>query len=251
MGYSFNLKDVRLDGNQVDFTEESDSAMALKNSIETKAFNVGDNSELTYSYSYFTSDSAKVLMSLKDGEVVNYSLDLVDAASKEVLKNLASVSYSNKDVNKKRPEYYKLLLKGIGNRTVKLRISSDVSLTDASGVVSTIAKIYSNGSSLKKNSFIEVNYSDVKPVVEYGLSQNYPNPFNPSTVINYQIPKASKVTLKIYDMLGKEVTTLVNEYKEQGRYSVEFNASSLPSGTYIYEIRANGFEKSGKMMLLK
>ncbi|MGE5440637.1 MAG: T9SS type A sorting domain-containing protein, partial [Bacteroidota bacterium] len=79
----------------------------------------------------------------------------------------------------------------------------------------------------------------------------YPNPFNPSTVINYQIPKASKVTLKIYDMLGKEVTTLVNEYKEQGRYSVEFNASRLPSGTYIYEIRTNDFVKSGKMLLLK
>ncbi|HEX2962866.1 MAG TPA: matrixin family metalloprotease [Ignavibacteriales bacterium] len=251
MGYSFNLKDVRLDGSQVDFTEESDSVSAQRNFIETQAFSVGDNSELTYSYSYFTSDSAKVLMSLKDGEVVNYSLDLVDATSSEILKNLASVSYSNKDVNKKRPEYYKLLLKGIGNRTVKLRISSDVSLTDASGVVSTIAKIYSTGSSLKKNGFIEVNYSDVKPVVEYGLSQNYPNPFNPSTVINYQIPKASKVTLKIYDMLGKEVTTLVNEYKEMGRYSVEFNASELPSGTYIYEIRANDFIKSGKMMLLK
>ncbi|MCU7500135.1 MAG: T9SS type A sorting domain-containing protein, partial [Ignavibacteria bacterium] len=53
------------------------------------------------------------------------------------------------------------------------------------------------------------------------------------------------------DMLGKEVTTLVNEYKEQGRYSVEFNASHLPSGTYIYELRANDFVKSGKMLLLK
>jgi hypothetical protein len=251
LGLSFNLKDVRLDGSQVDFNEESDSAKAQRNFIETRAFSVGDNSELTYSYSYFTSDSAKVLKSLKDGEVVNYSLDLVDATSKEVLKNLAGVSYSNKDVNKKRPEYYKLLLKGIGNRAVKLRISSDMSLIDHSGVVSTISKTYSTGSSLKKNGFIEVNYSDVKPVVEYGLSQNYPNPFNPSTVINYQIPKASKVTLKIYDMLGKEVTTLVNEYKEQGRYSVEFNASRLPSGTYIYEIRTNDFVKSGKMLLLK
>ncbi|MCU7493005.1 MAG: T9SS type A sorting domain-containing protein [Ignavibacteria bacterium] len=92
--------------------------------------------------------------------------------------------------------------------------------------------------------------SETAPV-EYALSQNYPNPFNPSTVINYEIPKTSRVTLKIFDMLGKEVTTLVNEYKEQGRYSVEFNASHLPSGTYIYELRANDFVKSGKMLLLK
>ncbi|MGE5441245.1 MAG: T9SS type A sorting domain-containing protein, partial [Bacteroidota bacterium] len=96
----------------------------------------------------------------------------------------------------------------------------------------------------------EMVESETAPV-EYALSQNYPNPFNPSTVINYEIPKTSRVILKIFDMLGKEVTTLVNEYKEQGRYSVEFNASNLPSGTYIYELRANDFVKSGKMMLLK
>lgn len=96
----------------------------------------------------------------------------------------------------------------------------------------------------------EIVESEIAPV-EYALSQNFPNPFNPSTVINYQIPKASKVTLKVYDMLGKEVATLVDGYKEMGSYSVQFNASSLPSGTYIYEIRANDFVKSGKMLLLK
>ncbi|HEX2865666.1 MAG TPA: T9SS type A sorting domain-containing protein [Ignavibacteriales bacterium] len=104
---------------------------------------------------------------------------------------------------------------------------------------------------VKKDNFADLNYSDVKPVTEYALSQNYPNPFNPTTVINYALPRASKVTLKIYDMLGREVTTLVNGYKETGRYSVEFNASSLPSGTYIYAIRASDFVRSGKMLLLK
>ncbi|MCU7492671.1 MAG: T9SS type A sorting domain-containing protein [Ignavibacteria bacterium] len=88
-------------------------------------------------------------------------------------------------------------------------------------------------------------------VTEYALSQNYPNPFNPSTVINYDIPKASKVSLRVYDILGKEIAALVDGYKEMGRYSVQFNASSLPSGMYIYEIRANNFIKSGKMLLLK
>ncbi|MGE5411559.1 MAG: C25 family cysteine peptidase, partial [Clostridiales bacterium] len=88
-------------------------------------------------------------------------------------------------------------------------------------------------------------------VTEYALSQNYPNPFNPSTTINFDIPNASKVSLKVYDILGKEVAVLVDGYKEMGRYSVQFNASDLPSGMYIYEIRANNFIRSGKMMLLK
>lgn len=96
-----------------------------------------------------------------------------------------------------------------------------------------------------------VDHNGDQKVRTYGLSQNYPNPFNPSTVINFEIPQASKVSLKVYNMLGKEMATLVNGYKEMGRYSVQFNAKDLPSGMYIYEIRANSFIRSGKMLLLK
>jgi hypothetical protein len=85
----------------------------------------------------------------------------------------------------------------------------------------------------------------------YSLSQNYPNPFNPSTTINYSIAKASKVVLKIYDLLGKEVSTLVDGNKAAGRYSVTFNASNLPSGIYIYMLKSDGFASNNKMILLK
>lgn len=88
-------------------------------------------------------------------------------------------------------------------------------------------------------------------LASFELSQNYPNPFNPLTVINYSLPGAAYVTLKIYDLLGKEAASIVNEYKSSGRYSVQFDASNLPSGTYIYELRANDFIKTSKMMLLK
>ena len=76
---------------------------------------------------------------------------------------------------------------------------------------------------------------------KYDLSQNYPNPFNPSTKISYSIPKNGMVTLKVYDVLGKEITTLVNEVKNPGKYIVEFNASNLSSGTYFYRIQAGDF----------
>jgi chitodextrinase len=86
---------------------------------------------------------------------------------------------------------------------------------------------------------------------KYSLSQNYPNPFNPSTIIKYQILKAGSVTLKIYDVLGKEIKTLVNEEKAAGSYSVNFNASLLANGVYFYQIKSGGFTATKKMILLK
>ncbi len=86
---------------------------------------------------------------------------------------------------------------------------------------------------------------------EFSLEQNYPNPFNPVTVISWQSPVGSHQTIKVYDVLGNEVATLVDEYREAGRYKVEFDASNLASGVYIYKIQAGDFVSSKKMMVIK
>jgi hypothetical protein len=86
---------------------------------------------------------------------------------------------------------------------------------------------------------------------QYSLGQNYPNPFNPTTKIDFAIPKSSIVTVKIYDILGHEIKTLVNEYKTAGIYSIEFDASSLSSGVYFYTIHAGDFTASKKMTVIK
>jgi photosystem II stability/assembly factor-like uncharacterized protein len=96
-----------------------------------------------------------------------------------------------------------------------------------------------------------INDKNISVVNEYSLFQNYPNPFNPSTKINWQSPVGSWHTLKIYDVLGKEITTLIDEYKPSGRYEIEFNASMLPSGVYVYKLQAGDFISFRKMMLLK
>jgi len=83
------------------------------------------------------------------------------------------------------------------------------------------------------------------------LIANYPNPFNPSTIISYQIPDDGLVTLKVFDALGREVKTLVNEFKSQGKYSVSFDASNLTSGVYFYQLRAGDFVSIKKMILMK
>jgi hypothetical protein len=85
----------------------------------------------------------------------------------------------------------------------------------------------------------------------YSLSQNYPNPFNPVTKISFGIPKSGLVSLKVYDVLGKEVVTLVNEVKNPGSYIVDFNGASLSSGIYFYRLETNGFTSVKKMMLIK
>ena len=87
--------------------------------------------------------------------------------------------------------------------------------------------------------------------MSFVLEQNYPNPFNPSTSIRYSIPKTSLVILKVYDILGREVATLVNEEKPIGTYQINFDASSLASGIYFYKIQAGSFTQTKKMILLK
>ncbi len=100
-------------------------------------------------------------------------------------------------------------------------------------------------------------YFELSEVVKVGsartfsLSQNYPNPFNPATIIHWEIPATGFVTLKVYDLLGREVATLVNEERQAGSYDVNFDGSKLPSGTYFYTLQTGSFVQTNKMLLLK
>ncbi|HMS65017.1 MAG TPA: T9SS type A sorting domain-containing protein, partial [Ignavibacteria bacterium] len=85
----------------------------------------------------------------------------------------------------------------------------------------------------------------------FALSQNYPNPFNPITTITYYLPKQSFVKVKVNDELGREVRVLVNETKDPGSYSAEFNSENLSSGIYFYTIEADNFSQTKKMILMK
>ncbi|MBN1639344.1 MAG: family 10 glycosylhydrolase [Ignavibacteriales bacterium] len=98
---------------------------------------------------------------------------------------------------------------------------------------------------------LDIELIDNKIPTQYALKQNYPNPFNPTTTISFSIPEMSNVKLTVYDILGQEISVLVNEQMNAGNYSFNFNASGLASGVYIYEIRANDFVSRMKMILLK
>jgi hypothetical protein len=100
------------------------------------------------------------------------------------------------------------------------------------------------------------NTTDIKDTrilsEEYSLAQNYPNPFNPSTIISYSIPQSDFVTLKVYDVLGNEIRTIINEYQQAGEYKINFNAGKIASGIYIYCLKAsNNFVQTKKMLLVR
>jgi hypothetical protein len=99
-----------------------------------------------------------------------------------------------------------------------------------------------------------VNISDNNKggvAADYFLSQNYPNPFNPATTIVYSLPARNKVSIIVYDLLGKEVAELVNEEKPAGSYEIQFNGSRLSSGVYFYRMRAGRFISIRKLLLMK
>jgi len=150
----------------------------------------------------------------------------------------------------------------LGNLKWSCRYTSSGNVEDVANVVALrdeLPYVYVGGRLNNNYGIIQISnrYSGTdnfilneKPAA-FKLSQNYPNPFNPATIIGYSIPKDEFVELKVYDILGKEVTKLVNEYQISGTHNVSFDASSLPSGTYVYTIKAGNYTESKKMVLMK
>jgi hypothetical protein len=136
-----------------------------------------------------------------------------------------------------------------------LVFTKDVGLVKAYSSISkgpNVPYYYSWQATLVNYNITGINKNNSTEIIkDYSLFQNYPNPFNPTTVINYQIPKDGFVSLKVYDLLGKEVKTLISGHKNPGSYSANFDASNLASGIYFYRLRAGNFISTKKMMLLK
>ncbi|MGE5430648.1 MAG: two-component regulator propeller domain-containing protein [Syntrophomonadaceae bacterium] len=166
---------------------------------------------------------------IKGGSMVKYdgiNFTVYDTANSPLPLGYVNSIFTDPNNNKW------ISVKGYVDRTNWKEIGGGLAVFNENGVVNV-----NSATSLESGSFI--------------LNQNYPNPFNPSTRITYSLPEAQNVNLTVYDMLGKEVSTLVSEYKPAGQHSVQFNAGSLPSGIYVYIIQAGEFRSSRKLLLLK
>ena len=139
-------------------------------------------------------------------------------------------------------------VKGEGNSSA-MRYYNYLDKDNLSGIVQYRLKQIDYDGTVSFSNIIEIEAGNIPD--DYKLSQNYPNPFNPATKIFYSVPIRSKITLKLYDVLGNEIISLVDDVKNPGKYVVDFNAGSLASGIYYYRLSTESFGKTMKMVLLK
>lgn len=193
-----------------------------------------------YDKKKFTKEDRKVIVN----NIVNSFEDKKTKETKRV-KELEVKVFMNEATKSEKQEYKtKKVLKEVVRPQTVNTISEHIN-----AVQSDIEKVFSVGKNTK-----EVDNKTVAVIpLEYKLNQNYPNPFNPSTKINYELKNAGYVSLKIYDLLGREIAELVNETKDAGRYSIDFNASKymMASGIYFYRIKAGEFVDTKRMVLVK
>ncbi len=249
--FLFNIGDVLLDGQTIKFVERVDTLPVanleeLNTAARTESFSLNTQSELIFSNYYYVVNK-NLASSLSDEFNVSFKCELVNAATNLVVGAFDNVTYNKLNVQEYANPSYLIDCSGIETGNYYLKLTTTVN----DSVNLFISDIQRDDVTLEKSNLLIRNFKGEGIPIVYDLTQNFPNPFNPSTTIRYQIPQDGIVTLKIYDILGSEVATLVNEEKVAGKYEVNFNASTLASGVYIYKIQAGDFVSSKKMILLK
>ncbi len=250
--FVFNTGDIINDDSVIKFIEMPDTLVChsineLNQPLRTEEFHLDHSSSLLFTNYYYVinKDGADTL--LTENESVNFKVELVNSLTSEVVGTFDNITYTKTNLDDYENISYQVDCSGIPAGNYFLRI-----VTNQTGdAVYSLINTLNDGSILGKKNYNKILYTGNEVPTTYELSQNFPNPFNPVTTINYQLPQNGSVTLKIYDILGKEVATLVNEQKNQGRYSVNFDASKLASGVYIYRLQVNDYVSSKKMLLLK
>jgi hypothetical protein len=190
--------------------------------------------------SVITPDGGEILKQ-QDSVLIRWSTNIFDKVEISLLQNgsLSQVIDSSDAIT----EAYRWVIPSTMNTgsgfKIQIRSKNDPSVLDTSN----------SSFNIDYASSIEANDNAIPSA--YSLSQNYPNPFNPSTTIKFDLKESGLVLLKIYDVLGREVTTLLNEVKSAGSYSINFNASNITSGIYFYKIQSGSFSQIRKMVLIK
>lgn len=250
--FVFEIGDILVGDSVIKFIEIPDtlvytSTNELNQHTRTNNFTLAPTTNFYFSNIYQVVQKSNPDTALTSTDAVNFKAELVNAITNQVVGTFDNVTYNKNNVAKYASIDYSVDCSGITAGEYYLRL-----VTNVNGNASyTLANIFNENTTLAKKSFNKVNFTGSEIPTTYDLAQNYPNPFNPGTTIRYQIPQDGIVTLRIYDILGAEVATLVNEEKVAGKYEVNFNASSFASGVYIYKIQSGEFVSSKKMLLIK
>jgi hypothetical protein len=250
--FYFSVGEISVDGETVEFVLLPDTLIiddreTMNSYLISEPFILTDNSSFVYSVKYGITDSLSASQVLSNGKSVRFKIELIDDQTGEILGTFDDVTYNSENIIPYESIAYQVNTQGIGNRTCRLRLVTDDALEFNYSVINS----YNNETTLSKKGLVERTLEGNDVIKTYELAQNYPNPFNPTTTIKYQIPKSGNVTLKVFDVLGAEVATLVDAVQNEGRYEASFEASSLASGIYIYRLNVNDYVSVKKMVLLK
>lgn len=217
---------LRITSNHAEYTVRTGGAFSYASSPDNST-----DYALPVELSTFTATVSNGIVTLywqTETEVYNYGFDIERSRNKQWKK----IGFVEGHGNSNSPKHYSFV---------------DDDLNGSTMFYYRLKQIDNDGS-FEYSDIIKV---DLDNITEYTLEQNYPNPFNPATTISYQVKEGGLVQLKVYDLLGKEVATLVKEEQTQGNYSIKFDGSYLPSAVYVYSLRVNDFAENKKMILLR
>jgi hypothetical protein len=246
----FRIGDIWNNGESVNFLQVPEEYItngleSLNNILISEPFEISDGESFIYSVQYGLVESGA--SKLGANNYINFKVKLIEANTGETLRIFDNVTYSDTDYEQYNNLLYQVNVNGIGNKEVKLCLE----IVSNSVAEYFVADKVSDEDIMAKANIKQVELTQEIEINSYDLYQNYPNPFNPTTNITYQIPKDGHVSLKIYDVLGKEIITLVEEQKTRGKYTVTFDGSNLASGVYIYRLETGNFVSTKKLMLMK
>ncbi|MDD5361726.1 MAG: T9SS type A sorting domain-containing protein [Ignavibacteria bacterium] len=260
--YAFTLGPIIASNTTSGFSDDTPpqtvhNAVEFNETMKSAVFTLSNNDTLILGAAgrYLAASSQAI-------QPMTYHINLVNSNSGLILRELFRDTINTDDsvgieflrgfvinnIDKGTDQFYVQLLIDTANASAASYILSGVypdnTLTGGDAPKSYRTKVHFGGISNSMHSVIQLPKN-------YELSQNYPNPFNPSTTIKYALPKDGLVTIKVYDLTGREITRLVNEVKQAGYHSVLFNASNLSSGIYFYRIIAGDFIQTKKMLMIK
>ncbi len=250
--FYFSIGGITVDNLSKDFIVVPDTTLLnnqeeLNSYLISEPFYLTENSNFTYGIKFGVTDSTSASTELNNGKYIHYKVELIEDQTNNVLSVLDEVIFNSENLIPYESNAYSVNLQGIGSKVCRLRLKINNNLNFSYSLI----KSYNNEEILAKRKFISKSLNGLNPVTTYALEQNYPNPFNPTTILRYQIPKDGLVVLKVYDILGRDVSTLVNELKTAGRYEVNFDASNLSSGVYLYRLNVDEYNSTMKMILIK
>jgi len=251
--YSYYIGGIRVDGGEVIFKDfnrlsKLESSSELGNAMISENFELTHTNKLFFNSYYNSIKTENATESFADNGYISFRTELVSCSDNKIINSYNSVTFNSKNIKDSASISYEIDCSNFEPGEYYLRVIPQ-SNTLCNYFISEVQS--DMRSELAKNNAINKTSENNIGIKDYDLFQNYPNPFNPSTTITYQHPKDGIVTLKIFDTLGNEVTTLVSEFKSKGKYEVNFNASALASGVYFYQINVNDYSASKKLILLK